>query len=368
MGPMAARDARARGSIAASAAVVALLLLAAAPARADDAPPVTTPGTATAAQPAVTPGESQTAAPPAAAPPVATTSTSPRRIPWGIRIAGHAVGGLTRPQAIAAVTARFERPLRLQVSAGIVRSASPAELGAQAQVALAVGAALEMVPPFDVPLFVEIDDAALAGYVDRLRAATARGPRDSRLVVRDTMPYATPSLTGRSLRVAETRRALRRSLLDHDRRVFEVPFRTSPPVVTERDHGYSVIVFRESRLLVLYSGGSLVRTFMVATGVPEYPTPLGRFAIVVKERDPWWHPPPDSAWAKGKPPVPPGPGNPLGTRWMGINAPYVGIHGTPDAASIGYSASHGCIRMLIDEVEWLFDRITVGTPVFILSV
>ena len=63
----------------------------------------------------------------------------------------------------------------------------------------------------------------------------------------------------------------------------------------------------------------------------------------------------------------PGPGNPLGTRWMGISAPNVGIHGTPDAASIGYSASHGCIRMRIPEAEWLFDHVEVGTQVFIVA-
>ena len=51
----------------------------------------------------------------------------------------------------------------------------------------------------------------------------------------------------------------------------------------------------------------------------------------------------------------------------GLSAPYVGIHGTPDAASIGYSASHGCIRMLIPQVEWLFTQVDVGTPVFIVA-
>ncbi len=64
--------------------------------------------------------------------------------------------------------------------------------------------------------------------------------------------------------------------------------------------------------------------------------------------------------------MPPGAGNPLGTRWMGISSPYVGIHGTFNAWSIGYSASHGCVRMLIPEVEWLFVRVDVGTPVFIV--
>jgi lipoprotein-anchoring transpeptidase ErfK/SrfK len=66
--------------------------------------------------------------------------------------------------------------------------------------------------------------------------------------------------------------------------------------------------------------------------------------------------------------VPPGPGNPLGTRWMGLSAPGVGIHGTPDAASIGYSASHGCIRMRIPDAETVFAHVSVGTPVFIVPV
>jgi lipoprotein-anchoring transpeptidase ErfK/SrfK len=52
---------------------------------------------------------------------------------------------------------------------------------------------------------------------------------------------------------------------------------------------------------------------------------------------------------------------------MGISSPLVGIHGTPDAASVGYSASHGCVRMLISQAEWLFERVEVGTPVVIVK-
>ena len=62
-----------------------------------------------------------------------------------------------------------------------------------------------------------------------------------------------------------------------------------------------------------------------------------------------------------------GPGNPLGTRWMGLSAPGVGIHGTPSDASIGYSVSHGCIRMHIPDAEWLFVRVRIGTPVYIVG-
>jgi lipoprotein-anchoring transpeptidase ErfK/SrfK len=51
---------------------------------------------------------------------------------------------------------------------------------------------------------------------------------------------------------------------------------------------------------------------------------------------------------------------------MGLSVGGVGIHGTPSAYSIGYSASHGCIRMRIPEAEWLFERVRVGTHVFIV--
>jgi lipoprotein-anchoring transpeptidase ErfK/SrfK len=52
---------------------------------------------------------------------------------------------------------------------------------------------------------------------------------------------------------------------------------------------------------------------------------------------------------------------------MGLTAPGVGIHGTPDDASIGYSASHGCIRMHIPDAEWLFTHVELGTPVVITN-
>jgi lipoprotein-anchoring transpeptidase ErfK/SrfK len=145
-----------------------------------------------------------------------------------------------------------------------------------------------------------------------------------------------------------------------------VPFEQVEPDVTRAGFGPVVVIRRGSNLLSLYDGMRLVRRFNVATGLASYPTPLGRFEIVVKWQNPWWYPP-ASDWAEGLEPVPPGPGNPLGTRWMGISSPGVGIHGTPDPASIGYSASHGCIRMLIPEAEWLFQHVEVGTSVFIVA-
>jgi lipoprotein-anchoring transpeptidase ErfK/SrfK len=100
--------------------------------------------------------------------------------------------------------------------------------------------------------------------------------------------------------------------------------------------------------------------------MPAHPTPIGTFRIITKQKNPVWNPP-DSAWAAGMGPIPPGPGNPLGTRWMGLNSPGIGMHGTPAPSSIGTAASHGCIRMKIPDAEDLFDRVFVGTPVQIVA-
>jgi lipoprotein-anchoring transpeptidase ErfK/SrfK len=52
---------------------------------------------------------------------------------------------------------------------------------------------------------------------------------------------------------------------------------------------------------------------------------------------------------------------------MGLNIGGVGIHGTYNSGSIGTAASHGCIRMHIASAEWLFERVRIGTPVYIVA-
>jgi lipoprotein-anchoring transpeptidase ErfK/SrfK len=136
--------------------------------------------------------------------------------------------------------------------------------------------------------------------------------------------------------------------------------------VTRTSFGPVIVIHRGWNRLYLYKGMKLWRVFGVATGQSSYATPLGHTEIEVKAENPWWYPP-NSPWAAGAKPIPPGPGNPLGTRWMGLGFEGVGIHGTPDDASIGYSASHGCIRMHIPDAEWLFNHVEVGTQVFIVS-
>jgi lipoprotein-anchoring transpeptidase ErfK/SrfK len=160
-------------------------------------------------------------------------------------------------------------------------------------------------------------------------------------------------------------RAIVRTLRTRIRQEIPVVMETLKPSVEKSGFGPVIVVNRGANSLQLFNGESLVRSFHVATGRSQYPTPSGTFRIVDMQTNPWWRPP-NSEWAKGLKPIPPGPGNPLGTRWMGLSAPGVGIHGTPDSASIGYSASHGCIRMLIPEATWLFDHVQLGTPVLII--
>ena len=120
-----------------------------------------------------------------------------------------------------------------------------------------------------------------------------------------------------------------------------------------------VVVSIPHRKLALIEDGQVKKVYPVAVGAQHSPTPAGTFAVKTRLAEPtYYHP--------GKV-IPAGADNPLGTRWMGLSAPNVGIHGTPDAASIGYSASHGCIRMRIPDAEWLFNHVEVGTQVFIVA-
>jgi lipoprotein-anchoring transpeptidase ErfK/SrfK len=302
-----------------------------------------------------------TTSPPAPKPP-----KGPRLIPAGVTVGGTLVGGLTPAEAREIVAKRFARKLSLIASPELSIAVAPADLGAAAQVRAAVerAAALRR-PNVVVPLAVEIWESRLQRAVQSLEKRLRREPVDAAIRLRRLSPEIVPSAPGRRLRTEATMRELRLALRAH-RRTVALSFRELPAKVTEEQFTHTIVIRRESRRLFLYTGDTLKRSFRVATGQPSYPTPIGKFEIIVKQRNPWWYPPAGSAWAEGAKPVPPGPGNPLGTRWMGISSPYVGIHGTPDPASIGYSASHGCVRMLIPEVEWLFERVEVGTPVFIV--
>lgn len=99
------------------------------------------------------------------------------------------------------------------------------------------------------------------------------------------------------------------------------------------------------RVLEVRRGAEVIRTYPVAVGQPDHPTPVGRFAIEHILWNPKWVPP-DAAWAKGKKVQKPGdPGNPMGRVKLFFKEPDLYIHGTRDLDSLGQAESHGCVRM-----------------------
>ncbi len=124
-----------------------------------------------------------------------------------------------------------------------------------------------------------------------------------------------------------------------------------------------IIINKANNQLAYYENGKLVKVFKVATGKKPSYTPEGKFKIVNKIVN--------RPYYKGG--IPGGdPRNPLGNRWLGLNArgtwgTTYAIHGNNNPSSIGTYVSNGCIRMYDDEVEWLFDQVTVNTPVVITT-
>jgi lipoprotein-anchoring transpeptidase ErfK/SrfK len=116
-----------------------------------------------------------------------------------------------------------------------------------------------------------------------------------------------------------------------------------------------IVVSIPDRKLAVMEGDRVVRIFDTAVGARNSPSPEGVYKIVSSIEDPTWY-------YKGRT-VPPGPANPLGTRWLGLSVKGYGIHGTNVPSSIGKNASHGCIRMRNRDVEQLFKMVAVGDEV-----
>lgn len=113
---------------------------------------------------------------------------------------------------------------------------------------------------------------------------------------------------------------------------------------------------KSRNIIQLYSGGQLVVEYPCCTG-KDGCTPEGSFTVTSKLVDPTWY------W-QGEA-IPPGPDNGLGTHFLGISKKGYGIHGTNEPDSIGYSLSHGCVRLQNEDIEELYGMVDVGTVVVI---
>jgi hypothetical protein len=266
--------------------------------------------------------------------------------------------------ARATIKAAFGRTLVLHIADKRV-ALIPREISASANIEGALNAAQSAEPGGAVPLRVTVNARKLYEYVLKLGARFNRAPVDAHVFLRHLRPQISEGQPGRQIKVNAAQRAIRAAMAANRRFALTLPLKKISRHLTKSNFGPVIVIRRGSNHLYLYNGMHFWKRLPVATGQSAYPTPLGHYEIVVMWRNPWWYPP-NSAWAKGEKPVPPGPGNPLGTRWMGLSASGVGIHGTPNSGSIGYSLSHGCIRMYISDAEWLFNHVRVGTQVFIV--
>ncbi|HMG86655.1 MAG TPA: L,D-transpeptidase [Terracidiphilus sp.] len=116
-----------------------------------------------------------------------------------------------------------------------------------------------------------------------------------------------------------------------------------------------IVVSLEDKKLALVEDGQVKKVYTVAVGKPSTPSPTGQFTIARRVKNPTYS-------HDGKT-VLPGPGNPVGTRWMGLNIKGYGIHGTNEPKSIGKAASHGCIRMAKKDLEEMYEMVSVGDSV-----
>ncbi len=116
------------------------------------------------------------------------------------------------------------------------------------------------------------------------------------------------------------------------------------------------------RILTVYQRGEVLRKYPVAVGEGDL-TPETKTEIANRVVNPYW------GGAGRHDPVPGGdPNNPLGAIWLGLRfggGSVYGIHGNAAPYSIGQSVSLGCVRMINEDVEELYNMITIGAKVWI---
>jgi lipoprotein-anchoring transpeptidase ErfK/SrfK len=303
------------------------------------------------------------------APPVALPANV---VAPGVSIAGVDVGGLTRADARRAVLAAHVQP-RLRplvvVHRGVRVGIRPAAAGYRADLDYSLRAAMlfgrsRPLPEggVNVPLRESVDVRRLGRVLQSRVARFDVPPVDAAFSLRGTTPVVRDARPGINLNLPRATAVLRVQMIRRTRNIVPLPATRVRPAVTTLPA--AIIIDRGNFRLTLWRHRAPNQVYPIAVGKSSHPTPAGNFRVITKQVNPTWFPP-NSPWAAGLGPVPPGPGNPLGTRWIGTSAPAIGIHGTPVPSSIGTRASHGCIRMYIRDVERLYTQVSIGTRVYI---
>ncbi|HVF12689.1 MAG TPA: L,D-transpeptidase/peptidoglycan binding protein [Actinomycetota bacterium] len=305
----------------------------------------------------------------------------------GVSVSGVAVGGLHFGQVRAKLTERFGEPLSRPITVevgGMEYTTSPEELGVTNNLNEVIDQTISLQ---SMPLFKRVwhrvtgiplqqryviaskaDDDKIDSFVNSLSRLVDRPARDASVELVDGVVKITPEQQGFAIDSKASIQSLKRAALSDAVKV-RLEGKSTDAVLKKADVKDVIVVKVGENKLFHYRGEELVKTYDVATGLAKYPTPIGQFKIVNKRFKPTWVNPAKypGGWGWSLPAkIGPGPGNPLGTRAMDLNSPGIRIHGSYAAYSMGYNASHGCIRMRIADVEELFGLVEVGTPVLIV--
>jgi lipoprotein-anchoring transpeptidase ErfK/SrfK len=301
----------------------------------------------------------------------------------GATIAGVHVGGLTPDQATAAVAAAIRPLLDRPITVSWEKetwTVTPHGLGAKNDAAEAVSSAVEASRStsfvdrmqmkllgdrldFSREVAIRFPRQGVRGFVQGIAAHFDREARDATVDYSSGWVEMVRARAGRAVIKEDSRRALMTALRSGAPTV-DLAVKTTKPEKSDEDFDQVLLVRIGENKVYLYEGGKITHEWTVATGQPEYATPTGIFEVTEKRYLPTWVNPAPDTWGASMPEsIPPGLGNPLGLRAINWSAPAIRFHGTTATYSLGYNASHGCVRMANEDVIELYDLIDVGTPI-----
>ena len=317
-------------------------------------------------------------------------SSQKDKIAEGVTIAGVDVGGLDADQAERRVRRHLLSPLHQSLRVGFdgeTWTLPGAKLKVRADVDGAVERAVEDSQDGGLPTRLvryvsggELEETvspqltysqpAINRFVRRVAEEVDREAQSATVSPSADSLEVVSAENGRKLRDNLLEKELEHAVLDADapHRLIARVHSTKPEVTTKEVAGEFpsyLTLDRSSYTLRLWKDLKLAKSYTVAVGQEGLETPAGLYHIQEMQENPSWHVP-ESSWAgslAGQV-IPPGPSNPIKARWMGIFE-GAGIHGTEETSSLGTSASHGCVRMAIPDVEELYDQVEVGTPIYI---
>jgi lipoprotein-anchoring transpeptidase ErfK/SrfK len=300
----------------------------------------------------------------------------------GSTIAGVDVGGMPEKEARRAIRKALQPQLKRTITlthGDKTWEVTPKELGATSDARSRVKAALEESDDtgfikhvqmgvlgedldFDSEVELKYPKEGVSGFIKGIAESYDRDAVDESIDYSSGWIEFTKPKDGRKVQQTESRKVLS-SALDSGEDSVELSVRTVQPTEDDK-YDKVILVHIGENMVYLYEDGKITHEYLVATGQPEYPTPTGEWEITEKRYMPTWVNPAPDTWGASMPEsIPPGISNPLGLRALNWSAPAIRFHGTQAIYSLGYNASHGCVRMANEDVIELYDLVDVGTPI-----